>query len=45
MNPQDALALIDQAVASVVTDRNGHTKLQEALGVLAEAIKKPSKKQ
>lgn len=36
--PQDALALLDRAAASIATDRKSHADLQLAVKILAEFI-------
>lgn len=38
MNAQEALALIDRALATVQADRASHAKLMEALKIVSEAL-------
>ena len=44
MTAQESLALLDRAVQTVSTTREGHIKLQEAIQVLSEAIKAKDEK-
>jgi hypothetical protein len=45
MKPQEALELLDRAIAQLSANREVHVKLQEAITVLAEAIKPPTAKE
>ncbi len=38
MTPADALATIDQALATISTNRQGHIALQQCIAVLSQAI-------
>jgi hypothetical protein len=38
MNPSESLKLLDDATATIVTDRKTHAAIAEAIQVLAEAI-------
>ena len=39
MKPEEALVLLDQAVAQIATSREGHVRLQQAILTLKEVIK------
>lgn len=41
MSPEQALALLDQVCSQVQASRVVHGQVQEAIKVLAEALKKP----
>jgi len=41
MSPEEALKLLDDICAQVKSDRAGHLRMQEAVEVLAAAIRKP----
>ncbi len=43
MTPQEAVQLIDSALAQINTTREGHALLAKALQVLADATKKGEK--
>jgi hypothetical protein len=44
MNPQEALKLIDNALAQLRVDRESHIKIQQAIALLRESIKEDAPK-
>ena len=39
MTPEQALQILDSAIARITTDRQTHSKLSEALRVLSDIVK------
>ncbi len=44
MTPQEALTMMDNALAQLTVDRNTHARLQQAAQIIREALKPKEKK-